>query len=101
MGGGQYGPAEICIKIFIAPACGRFGQTLVRYVSSFLAYRISIYKTSIVLVATCNISELPVSPVNLYISNSIIRVVTCNIHHLYITCQTCKIHAPVSPVNGC
>ena len=57
MGGGQYGPAEICIKIFIAPACGRFGQTLVRYVSSFLAYRISIYKTSEIGVATCNISE--------------------------------------------
>ena len=49
---------------------------------------------SIVLVATCNISELPV---NFYISNSIVRVVTCNIHHLYITCQTCKIHSPVSP----
>ena len=55
MGAWQYGPAEICIKIFIAPACGRFGQTLVRYVSSFLAYRISIYKTSEIGVATCNI----------------------------------------------
>ena len=78
------------------PAAG-LAKHWYKTIRPFFAYCISIYRTSIVLVATCNISELPVSPVNLYISNSIVRVVTCNIHHLYITCQTCKIHSPVSP----
>ena len=78
-------------------------NTRIKRIHLFLLIVLVYIRLVIVRVATCNISELPVSPVspvNFYISNSIVRseigVATSNISELPASPLS---PVPVSPVN--